>query len=76
MASNKKSKKKVKKKVKKKSKKKKNIFFLLFLYLGKTDMVLGKKVAIFDWEWGRIGPLEMGRKSPAFPLVSWVRCGT
>ena len=28
-------------------------------------MVLGKKVAIFDWEWGPIQPLEMGRKSPA-----------
>ena len=26
----------------------------------KTDMVLGKKVAIFDWEWA----LEKGRKSP------------
>ena len=27
-------------------------------------MVLGKKVAIFDWEWGQIRPLEMGRKGP------------
>ena len=28
-------------------------------------MVLGKKMAIFDWEWGRdSGPLEKGRKSP------------
>ena len=27
-------------------------------------MVLGKKVTIFDWEWGRIQPLEMGRKGP------------
>ena len=25
-------------------------------------MVLGKKVAIFDWEWGRNWPLEKGRK--------------
>ena len=25
---------------------------------------IGKKVAIFDWEWGRNWPLEMGRKSP------------
>ena len=41
-----------KEKVKKKKKKKK-IFFFTFLYLRKTDMVLGKKVAIFDWEWGR-----------------------
>ena len=28
-------------------------FFFTFLYLGKTDMVFGKKVAIFDWEWGQ-----------------------
>ena len=27
-------------------------------------MVLGKKVAIFDWEWAEILPLEKGRKSP------------
>ena len=27
-------------------------------------MVLGKKVAIFDWEWAEIWPLEKGRKSP------------
>ena len=27
-------------------------------------MVLGKKVAIFDWEWAEIRPLEMGRKDP------------
>ena len=26
-------------------------------------MVLGIKVAIFDWEWGEIQPLEKGRKS-------------
>ena len=26
-------------------------------------MILGKKVAIFDWEWGRNSALEMGRKS-------------
>ena len=45
-------------------KKLKDFFFLTFLYLGKTDMVLGKKVAILDWEWGRNLPLEMGRKSP------------
>ena len=34
------------------------------LILGKSDVVLGKKVAIFGWEWGQIRPLEMGRKSP------------
>ena len=28
-------------------------FFFLLLLIGKTDMVLGKNVAIFDWEWGR-----------------------
>ena len=28
-------------------------------------MVLGKKVAIFDWEWGQI---EMGRKSPGIEV--------
>ena len=27
-------------------------------------MVLGKKVAIFDWEWAETWPLEMGRKGP------------
>ena len=32
--------------VSKKVKKKK-----YFSFLGKTDMVLGKRVAIFDWEW-------------------------
>ena len=34
---------------------KKNIYvyiFFTFLYLGKMDMELGKKVAIFAWEWG------------------------
>ena len=29
-------------------------------------MVLGKKMAIFDWEWGRNSALEMGRKGPVF----------
>ena len=61
---------------KKKVKKKKKKFFFTFLIikLGKSDMVLGKKVAIFDWEWGPIGaeirPLEMGRKSPGLPNSS------
>ena len=27
-------------------------------------MVLGEKLAIFDWEWGRIQPLEKDRKCP------------
>ena len=30
-------------------------------------MVLGKKVAIFDWEWGPI--LEKGRKCPAYECL-------
>ena len=29
------------------------IYFFFIFSIGKTDMVLGKKVAIFDWEWGR-----------------------
>ena len=27
-------------------------------------MVLGKKVAIFDWEWGQNSAVEKGRKYP------------
>ena len=50
------SKKNVKKKLKKK-------MFLLFL-IGKTDMVLGKKVAIFDWELGGNSAPRDGQKSP------------
>ena len=46
-----------KKKVKKK-------FFFTFLYLRKTDMVLGKKVAIFDWEWGRNSVPREGQVMP------------
>ena len=46
---------------KKKKKKKKNCFS----FSGKTDMVLGKKVAIFYWNGAEIQPKEMGRKSPA-----------
>ena len=48
---------------KSKKKKKQNIFFP-FLYLGKTDMVLGKNVAIFDWEWGQISAPRDGQKIP------------
>ena len=32
-------------------------------------MVLGKKVAIFDWEWAEIRPLEKGRKCPEEGVV-------
>ena len=35
----------------------------LFSKLGKSDMVLVKKEAFFDWERTKIRPLEMGRKS-------------
>ena len=49
--------------VSKKSKKKK-YFFFTFLYLGKTNMVLGKKMAIFDWEWGRNSAPRDGQKIP------------
>ena len=52
-----------KKKKKKKVKKIKKNFFT-FLYLGKTDMVLGKKVAIFDWEWGLNSAPREGQKIP------------
>ena len=38
-------------------------FFLLFL-IGKTDMVLGKKVTIFDWELGGNSAPRDGQKSP------------
>ena len=48
--------------VSKKKKKKKVIF--TFLNWGKTDIVLGKKVAIFDWESGQNSALEKGRKDP------------
>ena len=41
-------------------KKKVKTFFLL--YLGKMDMVLGKKVAIFDWEWGLNSTPREGQK--------------
>ena len=37
-------------------------------------MVLGKKVDIFDWEWGQIGaeirPLEKGRKSAVYTYAT------
>ena len=31
-------------------------------------MVLGKKVAIFDWDGAKIRPLERGRKCPEMDL--------
>ena len=49
----------VSKKSKKKKKKKKNCYCSP---LEKTDMVLGKKVAIFDWEWGRNSTHREGQK--------------
>ena len=41
------------------------LFFFYFSYLGKADMVLGKKVGYFrDREWGRnLAPRE-GQKIP------------
>ena len=59
----------VSKKFYKKSKKKSFFFFFTFLYLGKTDIVLGRKVVIFDWELAEIWILEMGRKPPEYILV-------
>ena len=32
-------------------------------------MVLGKEVAIFDWEWGRILALREGQKIPCIILI-------
>ena len=49
---------------------KKNIFFFFtFLYLGKIDMVLGKKDAIFDWEWGQNLAPRDGQKYPCNVLT-------
>ena len=48
---------------KKKVKKKVDVFFT-FLYLGKTDMVLGKNVSIFNWELGRNSAPRDGQKIP------------
>ena len=41
---------------------------LLFFYLGKTDMVLGKRWLFLIGNGAEVRPLEMGRKSPAFSL--------
>ena len=37
--------------------------FLLFL-IGKNRHGIGKKVAIFDWEWGQYSVLREGQKIP------------
>ena len=39
-------------------------FFFTFLNWEKADMVLGKKVAIFNWEWGRNSAPREGQKMP------------
>ena len=49
----------VSKKVKKKNKK--NIFVLFFL-IGKNRHGIGKKVAIFDWQWVRNSAPREGQK--------------
>ena len=36
-------------------------------------MVLGKRVVIFDWEWGPNSAPEMGRKSPVITNQSLMR---
>ena len=33
-------------------------------------MVLGKKMAIFDWNGAEIRPLEMGRNGPVCPMMN------
>ena len=41
-------------------------------------MVLGEKVVIFDWEWAKIRPLEMGKTSPDMEvqfLQTWRKIG-
>ena len=43
--------------------KRKKIFFLLFL-IAKIRHGIGKKVAIFDWEWGRNSAPRDGQKRP------------
>ena len=57
--------------VAKKSKKKtKKDFFFHFSQLGKTDMVLGKKVAIFDVELGRNSAPREGKKMPCHVFIN------
>ena len=47
--------------VSKKKKKKKKYFFGYFSSFGKNGHGIGKKVAIFDWEWGRNSAPRVGR---------------
>ena len=42
-------------------------FYFTFLNLGKTDMVLEKKVAIFYWEWGRNSAPRHAREGQKIP---------
>ena len=37
-------------------------------------MVLGKKVAIFDWEWGRNSAPRDGQKAPGVKLQGTLHC--
>ena len=48
--------------LKKVKEKEKYFFFFYFSLFGKTDML--KKVAIFDWEWGRNSAPRDGQKIP------------
>ena len=48
---------------------KKSVFFS---ELGKTDMVLGKRVAIFDWEWARKWAPRDGQKIPCIDILNVV----
>ena len=54
----------VSKKSKKKSKKKYFLFVFLLFLIGKNRHGIGKKVAIFEWEWGRNSALREGQKFP------------
>ena len=54
---------------KEKVKKKKKFFFFTSLYLGKTDIVLGKRVAIFDWEWSQNSAPRDGQKNPWYCIL-------
>ena len=39
-------------------------------------MVLGKKVAIFDWEWGRNSAPRDGQKRPCDVLINYINLST
>ena len=39
-------------------------------------MVLGKKVAIFDWEWGRNSAPRDGQKIPRLPTWNYLQVKT